>query len=115
MEEMREYRRREVRRVKNVFQSSAVAGCVGRVVLAVFWAAVVVEALRTRHREGVKKEEGVEVVEGGLAARTESLERDITRVLMDGKAAVDERLRLGLEVDVVKKGTARGPGPAMGR
>jgi hypothetical protein len=111
MEVAKEYRRREVRRVKNVFQSKTedVEDEDGG-----GEAVVVVEACRTRHREGVKKEEGVDV-EGGFAANTDSLERGITRALMDGITAVDERLRVELAVDEVKNGTARAAGLAMGR
>ena len=36
----------------------------------------VVETLRTRHSEGVKNEEGVEVAVGGLAANAENFDLD---------------------------------------
>ena len=101
--------------MKKVFQSSEGKGSVGGEEVAVILGVVVVEALRVRQRDGVKKDEGVEVAVGGFAARTENLEREITRVLMDGKAADDERLRLGLEVEVVKNGRARGDEAAAGR
>jgi hypothetical protein len=77
--------------------------------------AVVEEALRTRQREGVKKEDGVEVAGGGLAARAENFERATIRVLIEGKAAVDERLRFVEIVAGVKKGRARAVGAARGR
>ena len=62
----------------------------------------------------MKKDEGVDVAVGGLAARTESLDRGRMRGLM---AAVDERLRLVGVVAGMKKleATARGEGAAMGR
>ena len=77
-------------------------------------AVAVEEAWRVRQSEGVKNEEGVDVAVGGLAARTESLERGRTRGLM---TAVDERLRFDVVVDGVKKleVNARGDGAAIGR
>lgn len=76
--------------------------------------AAVLEALRTRQRDGVKKEDGVEVAVGGFAARAENFERAI-RGLIDGKAAVDERLRFAGVVDGVKKARVRAGDAAMGR
>jgi hypothetical protein len=95
MEEVREKRRREVRSLKNVFQSREVEEEGG----------VVVEAWRTdigvRQREGVKKDEGVLVAVGGLAARAENLERDIMMRFV--VAAGDEKDRVFDAIDGVKK------------
>lgn len=67
MEDARAYLRRDCRRRKKVFQSSAVEEFCG--------AAEEVDALRVRHSEGVKKDDGVLVgVEGRLIATDESLE-----------------------------------------
>jgi hypothetical protein len=95
MEEVREKRRREVRSLKNVFQSRAVEEEGG----------AVVEAWRmdtgVRQREGVKKDEGVLVAVGGLAARAENLERGIMMRLV--VAAGDEKERVFDAIDGVKK------------
>ena len=101
--------------MKKAFQSSDVCGggeeeaegsALGVVV-------AVVEAFRTRHKDGVKKDDGVDVAVGGFAASAENLERGKTR----GLIAADERLRFEVEVDGVKKlvVSARGEGAAMGR
>ena len=107
-EEAREYRRREVRRVKNAFQSNtpSEADVEGDELGAVEeGGVVVVEALRTRQREGVKKDEGVVVV-GGFAASAESFERGISRGLIDGAIAADDKLRLLVVLEGVKNGRA---------
>lgn len=59
-----------------------------------------------RQREGVKKEEGVDVAVGGLAASEENLERGImTRLFM---TAGDEKERVFDVIDEVVKKVARG-------
>jgi hypothetical protein len=61
-----------------------------------------VEAWRTRQSEGVKNEDGVEVVEGGFAARTESFDRAAIRGLkleIVAAAVGDEKVRLPMVID----------------
>ena len=61
-----------------------------------------VDALRTRHSEGVKKDEGVEVVVGGFAASAENF--DLAR---QGRVVwtmvADDRLRFEAAAEGVKK------------
>jgi hypothetical protein len=103
-EEMREYRRRDLRSVKKEFQSITAVDAGGFAVPAEVAGvgSAVVDALRTRQREGVKNEDGLEVAVAGLAAKTENL--DLVR---QGRAVammvVDERLRFEGVVDAVKK------------
>lgn len=63
---------------------------------------VVVVAWRTRQREGVKKDVGVEVG-GGCEARAANLERDIVRVVVEEMSDVDDSERLGVAIEEVKK------------
>ncbi len=101
MEDAREYRRREVRRAKKEFQSRACdGGTVREEAGDVEVAVAVVEAWRTRQRDGVKNEEGVDVAVGRLTASAENLERGSARGLM---TPVDERLRFEVVVGGVKK------------
>lgn len=81
MEEVRAYRRREVRRRKNVFQSRMFEEELGEV--------EVVEALRVRHNDGVKKDEGVVVEEGVFAATGERVDEGIRRRICGIRAAVE--------------------------
>ena len=91
--------------MKNEFQSMTTDEAGGLdlpAVVAGVGSVVVVEAWRIRQREGVKNEDGFEVAVGGLAARTENLER-----VKQGRAvemmAVDDNDRFEAVIDEVKK------------
>ena len=72
MEEARAYRRLLVRRRKKVFQSRSWGAAEAEVAEEVDEE---VDAFRARHRDGVKKDDGVFVV-GGLAAKGVNLDKD---------------------------------------
>lgn len=87
IEEVRAYRRREVRSRKNVFQS--------RVLEFELVGGEVVDALRVRHKDGVKKDEEVSVEGEGFAA-TEARVDDGSRCRVCGMRAAVEMLHRDL-------------------
>jgi len=84
IEEVRAYRRRDWRRRKKAFQSRTLEEVCG--------GSVDVDALRVRHSDGVKKDDGVLVDEGGAAASGASLE-DSRRGRLPRMSAAEEAFR----------------------
>jgi hypothetical protein len=89
MDEVRAYRRRDVRSRKKVFQSSGEAPLL-------LGGAAVVDAWRVRHRDGVKKEEEEDVLMegGGFVAVVASL-TDARRCRFRGMSTAEEMCRRG--------------------